>query len=284
MTEAEFVVKQRPIWHPAAWRLLREGTCASRAAQAVPASVDGIRIRFPQTDIALRLSVRVRSRRLAGESLMEMLYRPEMRETCLDLGMALLRGLQEADLARFGQTPLDDVYQRGRALQAQLLETTGRRRLSDTQKRVLAQLLRAYVSARGAPRALVHGDLQASHVIVDVPERTIGVIDLEAMRAGQAVTNFAQLWEAYHFADQELGRLLYERYKAANRAIVDARFDARARAELALRCLSHLRTTERSGDRKLGARANQLLVDVLSGASFEEICLGGERDEHTTRV
>lgn len=284
MTEAEFVVKERPIGQAAAWRLLRERTCAARAAQAVPAMVDGVRIQFPQTNFALGLRVRVRSRRFAGQSLMDMLYRPELRETCLKLGMALLRGLQEADLARFGQTPLDVVYQRGRALRALVLEKTRSRRLSDTQQRVLAQLLRAYVSARGAPRALVHGDLQASHVIVDLSERTIGVIDLEAMRAGQAVTNFAQLWEAYDFADQEHGRLLYERYKAAYPEIVDAHFDASARAELALRCLSHLRTTARSGDRELRAKAGRLLADVLGDASFEEICLGGERDEHTTRV
>ena len=201
--------------------------------------VDGWRIRFPQVRVSLGPCVTVRSGRLPGRSLLQMLYRPELHQQTIDVGLVVLRAFHDADItsAPFGR--FGAWYDRLRGPRVTLSELCGAHVLTPEQRRSFDRLVADYIADRQGRRVLIHGDLQASHLLVDLPAQAVGVIDLEAMRVGKAATSFAQLWEAYLFADPALGQLFCKRYLAAFGDTLDDRFDADVRAELALRCYSH---------------------------------------------
>ena len=274
MNGTEEVVKRRALWRPGALQLLRERACAEFAGRAVPAVVDGWRIRFPQVRVSLGPCVTVRSGRLPGRSLLQMLYRPELHQQTIDVGLVVLRAFHDADItsAPFGR--FGAWYDRLRGPRVTLSELCGAHVLTPEQRRSFDRLVADYIADRQGRRVLIHGDLQASHLLVDLPAQAVGVIDLEAMRVGKAATSFAQLWEAYLFADPALGQLFCKRYLAAFGDTLDDRFDADVRAELALRCYSHIRVGRHQGNTLLVAEARSLLPQLLGGIRFDEICLG----------
>jgi len=268
-----FAVKRRPIWRPDALQLLREPACADFARRAVPAAVDDWCIRFPGGTADLGLHITVHSELLPGCPLLGMLYQPELHEMAIDAGLAVLRAFLRADVtsapfARFGAS-----YDRTRGPMVALAELRAPL-LSGGQRRAFDRLVSDYITHRRGTRVLVHGDLQASHLLVDTPAHAVGIIDLESMRTGKAATDFAQLWEAYFFADPSLGRRFYTAYQRAVGNTIDDRFDADVRAELALRCYSHIRAGQRYGNAEMVDLSRSLLTRILDGATFEEICLG----------
>lgn len=267
-------VKQRPIWRPGSIRLFREASCAIRARAALASLQQGWQIHVPETRVSVGRYLRLESERLRGEQLIDMFYKPEVRELCLDLGIVVLSSLQSADIAAFDGLAFDRWYQRLRAARVLAFEASKRALLSRDQRTALGRLVSDYLRHPYTATVLVHGDLQASHIIVDAESRSLGIIDLEVMRVGRPVTNFAQLWEAYYFADRELGRLFYERYLTECGSFVDEYFDADVRAEVALRCHSHLLASDCAELHILKAPADRLLKEVLGGAGLEQICTG----------
>lgn len=236
----------------------------------MPSALDGVRIQLPDTALSVGLRVTVRSRRLSGRSVFSMLYDEEAQETALEMGIVALKALERADVSWAPFSLFTEAYDYVRALEVVLTDTVDPL-LSTEQKRSLRRLLRDYVT-RADRDTLVHGDLQATHLIFDSSARSLGFIDLEAMRIGKAVTNFAQLWEAYYYADPHLGKQFYQRYADERSDGLDGRFDADARAELALRCHSHIRVGRSSGQEQMVGKASDLMTRVLSGEHFEDIC------------
>jgi hypothetical protein len=275
LAAGEFLTKKRYIWHAGAMRLLRERACAQYARRVTPHVVDGVHIEFPETQISLGIQVIVRSRRIEGEALFELLYRQETRQCALDLGITALKALHSASVGSAPLSLFGRAYQPIRELKAAVSEVLGSSLLAPEQRRELRRLVLDYNRDHGEKKVLVHGDLQPSHLIVDPSGRSLGFIDLEAMRIGKAATNFAQLWIGYHIADPLLGRSLYERYAGHHPDPLDARFDTDVRAEMALRCHRHVLEGRRLANRTLEEKAHTLLIRVLSGISFEEVCLGG---------
>lgn len=272
MSPGEYVTKRRYLWQVNALRLLREKTCAQYARCVVPGVIDGVKIQFPDTEISLGVHVAVRTRRLEGRALFDMLYEPEMRELALDVGVLALTALHSADVSSAPFALFSRVYPAVRALKVAVAEMLGSPLLSPDQRGALRRLVADYVGDRGGERVLVHGDLHPAHLIVDLAHNSLGFVDLEAMRIGKAATNFAQLWIAYHFAHAELGQRLYQRNAEQFPALVDTSFDTDVRAEMALRSYSHIRDGRRLGKAEMEQKARILLDQVLGGASFEEIC------------
>jgi len=275
MASDEFLTKRRPLWHAGAMRLLRERACADYARRVAPQEVDGVRIQFPVTQISVGVQVTVRSQRIEGEALFELLYRQETRQRALDLGIAALRALHSAQVASAPLALFGRTYQPLRELKVAVSETFGPSLLLSEQRRELRRLILDYNRDHGEKKVLVHGDLQPSHLIVGASGESLGFIDLEAMRIGKAATNFAQLWIGYYIADPLLGQSLFERYTDWHPDPLDARFDTDVRAEIALRCHRHVLEGRRSANGILEERAGILLARVLSGKSFEEVCFEG---------
>ena len=275
MTAGEYVTKKRYLWQVNALRLLREKTCAQYAHRVVPGVIDGVRIQFPEPEIFLGVRVAVRTRRLEGRALFEMLYEPAMGDVAVRIGAIALQALHSADVSSAPFALFSRVYQPVRALKVAVNEMLSSPLLSPAQRTALRRLVADYAGDRGGKRVLVHGDLHPSHLIVDLAHHSLGLIDLEAMRIGKAATNFAQLWIGFHFAHPELGQRLYQRYAEQSPALLDARFDTDVRAELALRSYSHIQEGRRLGKREMEQKARILLDQVLAGASFEQICFQG---------
>lgn len=277
MSADETFTKQRSLWQPAAWRLLREGGCVRYARRAVPPEVRGIRIIFPETRVAVGRRVSVTSRGIPGQPLLALLYRPETRGLALDLGMAVLEALHAADVASDPFVPFALIYRIFKGLGILLEERFSRTpRLSRGEQRELRRLVRDYVVLPDRCKVLVHGDLQPSHLIFDPAIATLGVIDLEALHVGNPAANFGQLFTGYHFADPALGRELYRRYRERFPGLFDRRFDDDIRAAVALRCYRHVRVARCRSNSELEKQAHRLLRSVLAGASFAEMCLGTE--------
>ncbi|HNS52811.1 MAG TPA: aminoglycoside phosphotransferase family protein [Anaerolineae bacterium] len=271
----QFHTKRRHLWQPSALRLLREAACARAARRSVPAVIDGVRIHFPEIKVSCGLEVTVRSTRLSGQPLLEMLYQEGLRETALDMGLIGLRALEFADLGSAPGGLFGRIYPAIRPLKVMMGEMSRSGLLTPRQRRTLGSLVLAQLLAPCTQRVLVHGDLHPSHLIVDLASRTLGIIDLEAMRTGKAATNFAQLWIGYYFADEELGREFRRRYFLASAMVIDERFDADVRAELALRSYSHVIEGMRQSNREMEEKARALLSSVLTSRSFDEICPEG---------
>ncbi len=275
LTPDTFFTKQRYIWQVSALRLLRERACVQYARQMVPRVVDGFSIEFPETEIDIGLRVAVRSQHLEGRALFSMLYEQELHEAALNVGMIALEALHRADVSSAPFGHFSRVYRLARGPKAMLGEMLRSPLLSPNQRRELRHLVAGYMVDRGGRKVLVHGDLQPSHLIVDPERESLGYIDLEAMHIGKAATNLAQLWIGFHFADPSLGQKLYRQFRERAPHLLDEYFDPDVRAEIALRSYSHIRQGRRLGLEEMEGKARFLLGSVLSGTSFEELCLEG---------
>lgn len=271
-----YVTKQRYLWQPDAWRLWRERSCAEYAQKVVPATVAGLRIEFPQTQVRLGLRVAVTTNRLEGESLLVLLYRPSQQELAVEIGLAALEAWQRASVTGHPFRLFSLTFRLAKGPRALLQAQRWPRSLSSDQRRELARLVARYLRGQENDRRLVHGDMHASHLIVNTAQSSLGFIDLEAMHIGKAATNFAHLWIGYHYAAPELGRAFYRAYQARFPQMLSAQFDNDVRTELALRCQTHIRSGRRTGNQELASQAAQVLAAVLTGATFEALCLEGK--------
>ena len=276
LIEGDFVSKSRYIWDVRALQLLREKAAVQYALRAVPRVVSGVRIEFPEAEISLGLRVTVRSRRIEGRNLLPMLYHQETQELALDMAMIALDALYRADITSNPFTFFGRAYGFVRRRKVALGELFGPSLLSSEQRIRLNRLLVHYAKTRkSGRRALVHGDLHASNLVVNLPGKSLGFVDLELMHIGDPATNFAQLWVGFHFADPLLGQRFYQRYARQFSDTLDEQFDASVRAEIALRCYSMIRAGKRLGNVEMEEKARILLGSVLDDRSFEEVCLGG---------
>lgn len=275
LTSGNYFIKKRHIWHVSALRLLREHACARYARQSVPPRIDGVNIVFPDTEVSLGFQISVRSRCLEGRDLFLMLYQQEMRGVALDMGIIALKAMHMADVTSAPFALFSTVYRFVRGPSVALGAMFGSPLLSRNQRGELNRLVLGSVMDRGGRKILVHGDLHASHLIVNLAEESLGFIDLEAMRIGKAATNFAQLWIGFHFADPLLGQAFYRRYREQFADVLDEQFDTDVRTELAFRSHSGVYSGRRLRNRDLEGKSRILLAKVLSGATFEEICLRG---------
>lgn len=276
MIEGDFVIKERNIWSPRSLQLLREKTAVRYALQVVPRMIDGTRIGFPETEVSLGLRVLVRSRQIKGRNLLEMIYDPGMQGLALDMAIVALRALERADVTSASESFIlfGKAYGWIRKLKGTLSERVGVFVLSPEQRGKLNLLVSSYMKTRkGARKVLVHGDLHASNLVVNCEERALGFIDLEMLHIGKPVTNFAQLWISFHFADPLLGQRFYQRYVNQFSEILDEHFDSDVRAEIALRCHSMVTGAKKSGNVELEEKAHILLGNVLNSKNFEEFVL-----------
>lgn len=271
LTADAFVVKEKFVWQISALRLLREQACAERARQVVLPVVNGVCIEFPETEVSLGLRIAVKSRYLDGRKLFSMLYERELHQRALELGLVALEALHRANITSVPYSTLNLVFRVVRGIEAALSHMLGFSFLSSAQKKELIRLLVNHAVPAKGKKVLVHGDLHPSHVIVSPSTDWLGFIDFEAMHIGRVATDFASLWGGFRYADPLLGLELYERYVKRFSDLLDDRFDSDVKAELALRCHSHIAVGRRTGNRELEAKARCLLSGVLSGASLEQI-------------
>ena len=274
MDARDFIVKARAIWDPRCVQLLRERATARYAQKVVPRFVDGTRIRFPEIEISLGLRISVKSRRIRGRSLLEMIYDRETQERAQDIALIALRALEGADTVPASFVVFGIAYRLARSLKTPLGERLGVSILSSEQRAKLNRLMLSYVQpGRGQTKVLVHGDLHAGNLVVNSEEGVLGVIDLEMMHLGRPVTNFAQLWVSFYFAAPELGRRFYCQYVEEHSGTLDKRFDRDAQAEVAVCCLSLIREARRSAHVELEEKAHALLGNVLGSGSFKDVVL-----------
>jgi len=274
LTEGDFATKERGIWDPRSLQLLREKAAVRYALQVVPRMIDGTRISIPEIEVSLGLRVLVRSRRIKGRNLLEMIYDQKMQGFALDMAIVALKALDGADVTSEPFVLFGKAYGWIRRLKITLSERLGIFVLSPQQRLELNSLVSSYIRTRkGGRKALVHGDLHAGNLVVNCEERSLGFVDLEMMHVGKPVTNFAQLWISFHFADPPLGQRFYQRYVNQFSEILDEHFDADVRAEVALRCHSMVMGAKKSGNAELEKRARILLGSILNDKSFEEFVL-----------
>lgn len=274
MIERDAVIKERAIWNPRSLQLLREKRAAQYAQQAVPQILDGTHISFPKIEVSFGLRVLVKSTRIEGRNLLEMIYDPKTRDLALDMAMVALKALNVADVSPAPFSLFSRIYGMGRRLKIALGERLGASILSPAQRATLNLLVPSYLKTReGEKKALVHGDLHAGNLLVNWKTNSLGFVDLEMVHIGKPVTNFAQLWISFHFADPSLGQNLYHRYINQSPAMTDGYFDSDCRAEVALRCYSNLREARKNGNTELEEKARILLGNVLNGTSFERFVL-----------
>lgn len=269
------VSKSRPVWQSSAFRLLREARSIDYARRVMPATVDDVHIQLPQTDITLGLNISVHSQRLVGQTLFVLLFQHQDYHNALRMGHVALDALHQARVspAAFPLSGLLFRFVKGPRIA--LKEMVSSRLLSGSQKRQYNNLLRRHLLSRARPLTLVHGDLHASHIIVDLQKNTLGFIDFEAMHVGKASTNFAQLWIGYYYADAQLGSTFYEQYAQHYPSAINEQFDIDVRVELAMRAHRHIRAAHAQGNDRLAQQARTLLDAVLSGATFATICNNG---------
>jgi aminoglycoside phosphotransferase (APT) family kinase protein len=264
---------------------LREKPCTEYAYRVVPRFVDGIRIRFPETEISLGLDVTVKSRRLRGRLLIELLYDQETSHIALDMGIVALKALHQAHSSPTPPFTFGRAYDSLRVVSIIFGEIFPSLGLDSSQRRELWRLVRQYAWVADGTQVLLHGDLHPSNLIVDLEDNSLGFLDLEAMRKGKAATDFAPLWGACHFADPALGQRFYREYAEHFPTVLDRSFLRDAKAELALRSCLHIREAKRARNVRLEKKARRLLEIILSGASFDEICfretsIGDEATTH----
>ena len=249
MIEGDFFSKSRYIWNIRALQLLREKAAAQYALEVVPRVVDGIHIEFPEIETSLGLRVTARSRRIEGRNLLPIVYHQETRELALDMAMIALEALRRADVTSNPFAFFGRAYGFVRGRKIALGELFGPSLLSSEQRIRLNRLLVDYAKAgKSGRRVLVHGDLHPANLVVNLPRRSLGFVDLELMHIGDPVTNFAQLWQVFHFASPLLGQELYKRYVRRFPETLDKPYDASVRTEIALRCYSMIRSGQRGGN------------------------------------
>lgn len=273
MSEGD-VIKERAIWSPRSLQLLRERAAVQYALNVVPRMIDGTRISFPETEVSLGLRVLVRSGRIKGRNLLGMIYDQKMQGLALDMAMVALVALDRADVTSDRFFLFGKAYGWIRKLKVTLSGRLGVFVLSPEQREKLNHLVSSYTRARkGERKALVHGDLHARNLVVDCEERSLGFVDLEMMHIGKPVTNFAQLWVSFHFADPLLGQRFYQRYVDQFSETLSEHFSSDVRAEVALRCHSMVAGAKKGGNAELEEKARILLGNALSDTSFEELVL-----------
>jgi hypothetical protein len=274
-TTAKHFAKQRYAWQVDAWRLLREGKCAEYARKSTPAAVDGVLIEFPETKIKLGARITVNTGALKGRSLFAMLYDQEQREVTVPFGLVALAAWQQAKIKGYPFPIFSLIYRLTKGPRVLLLARRGPLTMTKAQSKEFRRLLASYVRTRDDGRVLVHGDMHASHLLVDRSRPSLGFIDLEAVHTGKPATNFAQLWIAYHHAEVHLGQTFYREFAARFPTVMTAQFDNDVRMELAIRCFSHVREGVRRRFQKLETKARAMFAAVLNGESFEATCLSG---------
>ncbi len=266
------IIKSRPIWHPRAWQLLREKAAAEYARQAVPQLVAGVRILFPEPDVSLGRHIEVKARRIPGQNMLPMLYDRQTQDIAIGMALVALEALYRAKITPHRFALFAAAYRYFRKYKVIVREALGPAILSKGQKRTLDRLL---ANRPKAPkRVLVHGDLHASNLIVNLDDRSLGFVDLEMMHIGNPVTDFAQLWIGFYLADPQLGQRLYKRYAVSFPEPSETQFDAAVRAEIAIRCYSMVHIGWKTGNTVMQKEANALLVKVLNTNSFASIGLG----------
>lgn len=275
MTDAEWLTKKRPLIGTGAWRLMREDVCADYARCAVSSWIRGTRIEFPQTVVTRGLYVSVRTRRIAGETKFSMLSQPDGYEDAVEMGLIILEALYTAEVASGDFRVFSILYKYGKGPAVALRMLLGSPRLSRDEKRELIRLMKCYLRTADSNRVLAHGDLHTSHIIVNRPGSTLGLVDLEAVHIGKPATNFAQLWIGYHYADRALGVLFYDRHMTRFPNLATDQFDTDVRVETALRAHRQIREAERIRNTELRTKAEILLHGVLQAFSFEEACHQG---------
>lgn len=273
MSASDCFIKQRALWQPSAYRLLREPGCARYARQVVPPVMDGFQIVFPETAATIGRRIAACSRRLPGQPLHHLLYQPQTCDLALDVGMAVVAALHGANVTQHPFATFGLIYRVYKGLNILLHERLGAQPLlSPAQRQEMGRLARRYLLLPAARQVLVHGDLQPSHLIFDAATATVGIIDLEALHVGKPAANFGQLFTGYHYADPTLGRELYRRYRARFPVLFDGQFDDDLRAAVALRCYRHVQVAQRRGYAELERQARELLAAVLAGPSFAALC------------
>jgi aminoglycoside phosphotransferase (APT) family kinase protein len=275
MMGAGWFTKQRPILDPSASRLLREQACAEYAQRVVSPSVKGVRIVFPRTVTSYGYRISVRTQAIEGESLLSMLYQPALRERAVEMGLVALEALYGVDVASLRFTAFGALYRFGKGPLAALQTLLGTPQIARVEQRQLLRLALSYFARDGTDAVLVHGDLHASHIIIDRAANTLGFIDLEAMHRGNPATDFAHLWTGYHYANAALGHQFYQRHQDQFPHLATDRFDADTRFELALRARKHIGEATRLRNSELKEKATALLHGVLQRVTFEEACLDG---------
>jgi aminoglycoside phosphotransferase len=272
LNESDVVIKKRGVWNPRCLQLLREEAAARYALQVTPQVVDGTVICFPEIEVSLGLTVLVRSSRIKGRNLLEMIYDPDTQELALDAALVALRALDSADVASGFFLLFGMAYGFVRWLKVAVAERFGVSLLSSEQRTRLNCLVSGYVKPRKRERkVLVHGDLHAGNLLLDREAGSLGFVDLEMNHLGRPVTNFGQLWISFHFADPALGQRFYQRYMGQFSEKLDGHFDSDVRAEVALRCYSLVRQAEKSKHAEQERKARLLLEHVLGDVSFEEV-------------
>lgn len=271
----EVFIKQRPVWHPSAWRLLREYSCVKYAQEYVPRTVNEILIEFPKTNVKISQQVTVSSTALEGTSLLALLHDPATYNLAIDVGLAALEALQSAEIKGRPFLLFSAIYKYVKGPLGQL-GMTSRQNITRQQRHRLNLLMKHYMRDQSSS-CLVHGDLHASHLIINKNPLSIGLIDLEVMHIGKAATNFAQLWIGYYYSSPILGAIFYSIYQRYYPNLITPQFDNDVLTELAFRCQNHIQVGMRAGNRSLEFAARNLLTQVLSGSSFEALCLESEK-------
>lgn len=276
MLSAPGFTKRRLVLHPGAWRLLREKACADYARRVAPAQVGAMQVLFPKAVVHLGLYVSVQTEAIEGEALLPLLYRPELAETVVDLGLIALEALYTADTGGARGSLFSTVYRYGKSSRIAFQTWAGASGLSGDERRVLLRLLRCYLNHANRRRVLVHGDLHASHILVNRQSGTVGFIDLEALHVGNPATNFAQLWTAYHYADSALGRQFYQSHRQRFPQFDTPCFDSDTRIEVVFRAHSNVQEAKLQRNAELEHKGRLLVHGMLKDATFEEMCMGGK--------
>jgi aminoglycoside phosphotransferase (APT) family kinase protein len=263
--------KRRYLLKPGGIRLLREASWANYARTAVPISVNGFQVNFPETRTELGWHVTVWTSRMTGEPLLSLLYDSRFQNTAVDAGLAALEALHLADLRLIPSSPFGWTFRFIKGMRLLSQTTIRAALLMPAEEKELRRLVRRYIFGQSEKPVLTHGDLHASHVLVDRGRNALGIIDLEAMHVGKGATNFAQLWDGFHYADKELGRQLFERYAAQHDAELNNQFDNDVRLEIALRSYRHILVGQQTKNMELTEKAARLFHWVLSGASFDSM-------------
>jgi hypothetical protein len=263
--------KQRYLWQPGSLRILREASWAAYARDAVPPVVNGLNIQFPETVTRFGLKITTTSSWIDGLSLQSLLEDPDYQPSTVPIGMTVLNALHQANLYRLPSRRFSWAFRYFKGLRLVAQTFFNSTELSASEKAELRRLVRGYILGLPQTWVLAHGDLHASHVLVDLEQSMLGVIDLEAMHVGKAATNFAQLWDGYYYADPELGRLLFAQYFAEYADEIDDQFDNDVRLEIALRSHRHVHLGRLQNHQELLEKGSHLLHLVLCGASFRSI-------------
>lgn len=276
MNASRHFTKQRFLWQPDAWRLLRERNCADYARQVMPSTVDGMRIQFPETTVALMgPCVVVTTQAIDGQALFDLLYEPAKQMAAVTIGLVALEAWQRAQIVGHPFPFFSTVFRLVKGPRVLLHMCRSSKIVSSDQRREFCRLVAFYARAESESRVLVHGDMHASHLLVNLASSSLGFIDLETVHVGKPATNFAQLWIGYHYADPRLGQTFYREYVARFPDMMSAEFDNDVRAELAIRCHRHVCDGMRTGNQDMESKARTVLAAVLSGTPFGTSCLSG---------